>query len=308
MKTQREQFLIALACLSLGACGFHGFGGHKAPTGQVVATVDGQEITLRELQAELSGVTATDPKTHKALEQQALQMIIERKLLAKAARDQGLDKTPEFALAQARATDSLLVEALETKTAATVPATTPEEAQGFVSDHPDMFAERKIFTLDSIRIARPTDPNIVKGLVPLTTLDQVVAFLNQAKIPYERSPSKLDAVGADPKLVDAIIKLPPNEVFIIPAGRLVAINQVQSVQVQPFTGDPAIQFATQFLHRQHIQETVSRQFSQMILKSAKNVSYNKAYQPVKPAAPASGAAAPGAAHPGADQDNATNAM
>jgi hypothetical protein len=147
-------------------------------------------------------------------------------------------------------------------------------------------------------------------------MDQVVAFLTQAKVPFERSPSKLDAVGADPKLVDAIVKLPPNEVFIIPAGNLVAINQVQNVEVQPFTGDPATQFATQFLHRQHIQEAVSRQFSQLIVKSAKTVSYNKAYQPAKapspaappPAAPASGAPASGAANGSANQDNATNAM
>src|SRR5262249_52978649 len=64
----------------------------KAPTGQVVATVGSREITRRELQAELAGSTATTPAAQKAEQQLALRRIIQRVILANAAKEQGLDK------------------------------------------------------------------------------------------------------------------------------------------------------------------------------------------------------------------------
>ena len=42
---------------------------------------------MRDLHAELNGVAPSDPRQLKAVEQQALQIMINRKLLAKAASD-----------------------------------------------------------------------------------------------------------------------------------------------------------------------------------------------------------------------------
>ena len=109
MKLNRATALIAIACLGVGACRFPGIpglsGAGKAPTGQVVATVGGKEITLLELQAELAGAQGLDAKAHKAAEQQALRMIVARTALAEEARKEALDKTPEFVLLQQRTTD-----------------------------------------------------------------------------------------------------------------------------------------------------------------------------------------------------------
>ena len=54
-------------------------GGGK-PTGQVVATVDGEEITSLQLRAELGNFSSRDPNIMKAAQQQALQRIILRRL------------------------------------------------------------------------------------------------------------------------------------------------------------------------------------------------------------------------------------
>ena len=104
----------AAACVSLAACNnpsktVHG----KGPAGQVVAKVDGQEITLRELRAELGGATFSDAKVRKAAESQALQAIIRRRLLVKAAQERGLDKTPDFELQKERALDAALLAELQ---------------------------------------------------------------------------------------------------------------------------------------------------------------------------------------------------
>ena len=125
--------LIPAACLTLGGCDFGAKSKSKAPTGQVVATVDGDEITMRELRAELAGATFPDANARKAAEQAALQSIINRKLVAKAALEAELDKTPDFALQKERANELLLAQALQKKIVDEAPAPSREEATTYVN-------------------------------------------------------------------------------------------------------------------------------------------------------------------------------
>src|SRR5438477_9293992 len=99
MKPARTNLAILLACIALCACRFPQLGGSpKTPSGQVVAVVDGREVTLRELRAELAGVSFPDARARKLGEQAALKAIVTRRIVARAAHDQGIDKTPDFAV------------------------------------------------------------------------------------------------------------------------------------------------------------------------------------------------------------------
>jgi peptidyl-prolyl cis-trans isomerase C len=294
MKIGRLTTLVAVSCAALGACRVPGLsavtGSDKAPTGQVVATVGGKEVTRLDLEAELSGVNISDPKVRKTAEQQALQMIIARTILADEARKEHMDKTPDFALQQQRAIDTLLVQDLQNKLVNSVPAPTDEEAQRFITDHPDIFAQRKVFVVDTIRMARPADPNIVKGLQPLKTLPDVDAYLTANHVDHGRTSGNIDVVGMDPKLVDQIVKLPPNEVFLYPGPNgILLVNQIRETHIVPFQGDQATKYALNVLKKERTQQAVGKQLHQMVAAQATTVQYNDAYKPApqpaqKPAA------------------------
>jgi peptidyl-prolyl cis-trans isomerase C len=294
MRSNWRLALIPVACLSVGACKLPWGGQSKAPTGQVVATVDGKEITLRDLKAEMAGANLpSDPKAMKAAEEQALQGIVNRKILAKDALDQKLDQSPDFALQKQKLTEALLVQTLQNKLIAQVPKPSPEEVDRYITDHPDLFAQRKVFVVDQIQMARPTNPDVIKGLQPLKTLEQVQTYLTDQKIPFKRDTGALDAVGADPRLIEAILKLPAGEVFVIPSQNGLLVNQIRDTKVVPFTGPQATDYATKLITRQRTQEAVGRQLQAMVQKGAPDVKYNPAYQP--PAPKAAPAAAPAAA-------------
>lgn len=281
MRFQRGVALTFVACLALGACKLP-FGGQKAPTGQVVATVDGKEITSRELQAELRGLRVTDPALRKEAEGAAIRNIVVRKLLVDAARKQGIDRTPEFVLQRERVIEALLVQSLENKIAAAVPAPTRDEAERFVTDHPNIFSERKVWLVDQIRIVRPSNPRTLDQLKPLNTMDEIIAWLTTQKIEYRRGNAGLDAVGADPTVVEKIVNLPPSEVFIIPEGNLVTINQIKEVKTVPFTGEPAVNYALNLLRTQRTGVAVRRQLEAIVAKGSGKVRYGEAYTPSKP--------------------------
>lgn len=290
--------LVVCVGLTVSACKFPGLGqSASTPKGQVVATVDGQEVTLRELNAELSGANFADPKQRKAAEQQALQSIVNRMLLAKAAHSQGLDKGPDFAVRRQKALDLLLAQTLQESFVAAVPPTTRDEAQRFIANRPDIFGDRKILEIDQIQAQGPIDDAKLKELQPLDTMEQVVGWLQKYSIPFRRAPAQIDPISVDPKVFANILKLPPNAVFVVPSGNTLLINRVTNVRPAPVTGDAANNLATQYLSRQHTQEAVGRQMQAIIAKDSQKVVYNPAYAP--PPRPKPAPAAPSAPGPAA---------
>lgn len=258
-------FLMATA-LALAGCGLIGGGDKeaKAPTGQVVAKLDGQEITVLEVNAELAGTPIPPAMNRRDAEKAALNNIITRRMLVKAAEAQELDKTPEFILQQRRAMEQLKVQALARDIAGKVVAPTRDEAVKFMDENPSMFRERRIMTVDQIQFLRPD--NIAElGFEAAKTMEAVEAILNANNIPFRRQPATLDTLGANPAFVTELMKVldqNPKELFMFATnapgapGPVVLVNEVQSTRVDPFTGDKAREFATNFLRNQRIQQAL----------------------------------------------------
>ena len=273
--------LAVTAALALAACG------NAKPTGQVVAKVGKEEITALDLQAELGGYKAPNPQARKAAEQAALQRIIQRKVLAQAAHEQKIDRTPEYARLRIRQDELLAAKLWEDSLARAVPAPNADEAQQYIDAHPDSFAQRKIIGFDAVRFSS-SDPSLQDALKPLTTLDQVKALLDSRKIPYQPASGQVDALTADPQFVAALLKLKSTDVFAMPTGGGWTVGAVRDVKVEPVTGQPAVARATDILRVQRMREAVGRRFSAALADAQKSINYNKAYEP----APAPKAAAP----------------
>ena len=78
----------ALALLALSGC-------KREATGQVAAVVNGDEITLAELNQEIAEARIPPSADKKAVQQAALQKIVDRRLITQVAKEDGIDKQPE---------------------------------------------------------------------------------------------------------------------------------------------------------------------------------------------------------------------
>src|SRR5687768_2411812 len=96
-------FTLMPALLLTSACGEKR---EAAPSGQVVATVNGKEITILDLRQEAGTANPGKP-----VEQAALNAIIARELLADEAKKQELDALPATAIMQDKARQLVLVDA-----------------------------------------------------------------------------------------------------------------------------------------------------------------------------------------------------
>lgn len=296
-----KRFLVIAAPLALAACGSN----DAAPTGQVVANVNGEEITTTDLNSELNGATAPTPEGQKNLQRMALENIINRTILAQAAETEGLAEGPEFAVIERKAKQAALVELLQRKVGGGIPAPGREEIEDFVAENPSMFASRRVFVVDQIVVPQ-ANQELARALQPVKTLAEAQAVLKQRNIPANNTVGVIDALTIPPQAAAQISALSPDEVFIIPSGQGLRINHVRSSQVDPITGEQARNIARELLTRQRTQVALQNSLADRIKAGRANVKYNDAFAP--PKAPAGGApkGAPAAAAAPAAAPAATN--
>ncbi len=258
--------------------------------GQVVATVEGKDVTIHELNAELVGVQLPAGAQRKQVEQAALQSLVNRTILADIARERGIDDSPNFVLQRRRSEEALLVQLLQRDIASKVRPPSRDEANRFIAANPDLFAQRKIYSIDQIQFQTPDDVAKLKAFEPLKTMEAVEQRLIEDGIQYRRAPTKLDTVGTQPDVIRQIAKLPEGEIFIIPQGRTMVANRITGVEVQPFTDDKAVAYAMNLIQSRKVGEAAEKALKERIEKARAAVKYQPGYAP--PAAPKGVPAAP----------------
>jgi len=89
MKLNSKVALSLMVLMCLSAC-------NREATGQVAAVVNDDEITLQEINAELAALQIPETADKKLVQQQALQRIIERRLLAQEASADGVATSQDY--------------------------------------------------------------------------------------------------------------------------------------------------------------------------------------------------------------------
>lgn len=217
---------LVAALLVTSGCG-------KKATGQVVAVVNGDEITLDELNAELNSVNLPPSADKKLAMRQLLQQVVDRRLLAQTAKEQGLDRDPAYITQQRRTNEDLLVRMYAKKSADTIPVPTAAEIDKYIAGHPMVFGSRTRYKLDQIRFEMPADPSRLKSLEADHSMDAIIASLNSMGIKFQRGGSALDSGSVAPAALKQVTSLPPGEPFITPAGRQIAVSVITGTEPLP---------------------------------------------------------------------------
>jgi peptidyl-prolyl cis-trans isomerase C len=277
----RMSLVAAVGLLALAGCN------RDAPSGQVVATVDGEEVTIQEINGEIQAANPPADANREQLQRQALQRVIDRKLLVKAAKDKGIDRTPEYLAKVRRGEETLLAQTYAQQQLTTVPVPSAAELSKFMSDNASMFGQRQLLSLDQIRFAPPRDLKSLAALDKDKTMDQVAAHLTQLGIKFERVPETLDTGAVPPQLMQAIEKLPAGEPFVIPSQGAITVNVITGRKPVATDASAARAGAVRAFRQQKFGEILQQQINS--LRSSTKITYQNGFGP--PATPPQNAAA-----------------
>jgi EpsD family peptidyl-prolyl cis-trans isomerase len=231
-------------------------GCQKKVGGQVVAVVDGNEITQQELNGDLTSVPVPATADKKKVLSDVLQGIINRKILVDQAKADGIDKTPEYLTSLNKEKDALMIKLLQNKIAKTIPVPDQSAVKKFVDDNPSLFAARKRYVLDQIYFPASANPKALHDLEPAHSLDAIAKVLASYNIPFKRGQGQLDSGGVPPEVFKKIADLPPGEPFVLPnQGSLVASVITSSVAI-PTPTDQSNAMAVNLLRQKAVQDAM----------------------------------------------------
>jgi EpsD family peptidyl-prolyl cis-trans isomerase len=281
-RTSISFLFAATASLALIACSKEA----DKPEGQVVASLDGKDITIHEVNAEINAMgQQAQSAPRKLVEAVALARVVERKVIAEEARTRKLDQSPQFVLAKSRNDENLLVQALQADVTGKMQATPRERAQKFITDNPMMFGDRRIIQLDQIQFLQ--SPTV--GALPLKdakTMAAVEQVLLANNIEYRRAPQQIDTLLLDPRISNEVMRVaraPGGEPFMFtdqPAGApapVVYINNVTEMKVQPFLGERAISYAQQVIQRQEMGKRLQEELKRLKDATKGKITYAGGY-------------------------------
>ena len=265
----------------------------SSPQGQVAAVVNGDEVTVQELNAEVQGQNIPQGADKQEVQRNVLQRVIDRKLLIGTAKEKGLDKNAEYLSAKRRADELLLAQSYARQQLAAVPLPTDAEVNKFMADHPNVFGGREQLTVDQIRFAPPKDMQLLRQLNGDHSMDAVAAHLTRMGIKFSRGPAGLDSAAAPPALMKLIADQ-PSEPFVVPDRGMVTISVVTGRKAAPTDPQQAKAAAVQAWRQQKFDDLLRQQLA--TLRTSAKITYQNGFsppaagQPGAPGTPAAGAA------------------
>ncbi len=276
MRLSKPLLAAGVAVLLLAGCDkLKGGGGDVGP---VAATVNGEKITVSQIATELKASGAADP-ANPEVQKLALQRIIARKLLAGYAKDQKLDATPEAKVMQAASQETFAATLAQRDAVAKAPAPTDAEVDAFIAANPAMFAQRTLYLVEAVTLDRMPDAATEAALKPVDAFPDVLKVLDEHQMTYKRGQTQLDTLQIDPKLAANLLALKPDQAFVLPAGRTVAVAHIRQSKVQPFQGSQAVQVARQILTNQRQTKAADDRLKGLLKAAEPKITYGAGFAP-----------------------------
>ena len=266
----RNIFAVAAAALVLVGCS-------KKAEGQVAAIVNGGEITVAEVNAELAIQPPLPGMSESQARQAALKRVIDRRLLSKVAKDEGLDKTPDFLIRQRALADALLVQTLAKKIESTVRIPDTRDIDAFIKERPETFASRSVLSIDQLQFTPAGDPTLLKRLEGEQSLDAIAAILRDKKIVFARASTQIDTARLPPAVAKQILALPAGEPFIVPQDGVYVAGVVTGTRAAPIEAEKARPAAVGILRGEQIDKVVRQRLD--AAKQSAKIEYQQGYAP-----------------------------
>ena len=267
-------FAVLAASIMLSGCA-------KEATGQVAAVVNGDEITLQEVNAELASVGIPDAAQKEKARASIVQRLVDKRLLEQQAKEAGIDRDPEFLMRQRQLNQALVLEFYAKRAQDTIRVPDKATIEKFIAQNPTNFADRTIYTVEQIRFAPPEDPSIINKMNNLHSFDAITQFLDGQGVKYARGTNKIDSAQVPAPMMQRVMSLPAGEPFIVPTPQGVVASVIINKESAPLSVEQAQPLAVQMMRNQTLDGMMQQRLKDA--RSKAKIDYQAGFAP--PAAP-----------------------
>ncbi|SDP79107.1 peptidyl-prolyl cis-trans isomerase, EpsD family [Rhodoferax sp. OV413] len=254
----------SVVALSLAACGDKG---NPIATTQVAAKVGSEEISVHQINQVLSRASKSSdsPEAIQVLTREILEKLIDQQLAIDQATESKLNRSPQVIAELEAARRDVLARAYLQQMASGLPKPTPEEIKSYFTDHPQLFAERRIFNLQEIII--PIAPGLVEQLRSFTTNDKTVeevsAWLKGKNIAFTTGNASRAAEQIPLEILAKIHPLNTGQSAVLEATKAITFLHIAASQKAPITEAAASAGIEKYLMSQRTDEALAKKLKEL---------------------------------------------
>lgn len=258
MKTYPHPSRKLLACLSLAlltaACADSE---KKKPLTQVAAKVDGEEISIHQLNAVIAREGFAAGADSSEFNRRVLERLIDQQVLVSQAVDAKLDRDPNVLLRLDMARREILSQAYLDKQLAGLSQPTSGDVHSYYQNNPDLFSERRIYDLQEIRVQ--ATPEIRKDLEQLVASDksfeEMSRYIADRGVKYQIVEAVRPAEQLPLEVLPKLAELKDKETGLIENQGIYSLVHVRASKRAPITeatAKPAIEAYLTGVKRQRV--------------------------------------------------------
>jgi len=275
--------LAAIAVTLLAACGQKKEVGPGDAGSEVVAKVNGDELTQAQLTIALQKQRGMRPDAGDAAAKQVLDQLIDEQIVAQKAIAAKLDKDPKVAAQIEAARRDILARRFIETAAETAGKPANDAVQKFYDSRAALFAQRKVYTLQRLDIQAPEArrTEVDAHVQSLKTSAELTDWLKAQKLVFTAKNEQDASEQLPPNVLEKLATMKDGESMVVPSQFGVsALTLVSSASAPKTLADarPAIE---QFLAGQGRRELIMN--LQKTIRDGAKVDYQGRFAALAPA-------------------------
>jgi EpsD family peptidyl-prolyl cis-trans isomerase len=264
--------LVLVAIVGLSACG-----SKEKKAGQTLVRVNGEEITVLQINDELkrAGVKADQQE---AATKEILESLIDRQLIIDEAKRNKFDRTPEVLQSIERSKGLIIAQAYLGSLVTNIPKPSIAEIDDYFQKHPEYFTQRKKFDMQQLVFAAKDFSDDLKlAIDSAKSLDEVAAWLDGHNVRYARGELSRYTTDLPENMVAKLKELKKGDLFIVNERENSMLNFITDIKDSPITAKNAAPQINQYLINKKSKEAADAEIKH--LRSSAKIEYLNAPAP-----------------------------
>lgn len=251
--------LLVGTALVLAGCGKENQAkANEKPETQVVAKVNGDEISIHQVNFQLGRMTQSNQAQlteaqGKQAAKQILARLVDQQLLKQQALEAKLDRDPRVLQALEASKNEILAQAYLEQMMTKAVKPSANEIKTFYTEHPELFEKRRIFRLQElvVDVKKEQFEEVENGLKTIKNVNEMAAWLKSKNYPFSANSNVRTAEQLPLELLKKIQPLKDGELMAVPAERTLNIIHLAASQSAPISRDKATPIIEQYFLNQN---------------------------------------------------------
>ena len=233
------------AMLLLAGCG----GDKKDKASQTAAKVNKEEITVHQINFVMQQQRGLKPEQADAASRQILERLIDQELAVQKAEDLKLDRDPRVVQQLEASKREIISRAYVEKTGEAAAKPTPEAIKKYYDEHPALFKERRIYSIQELGIEATPDqlPALRQHLQDAKSIGDFVEYLKANSFKFTGNQAVRAAEQLPLNMLDAFAKMKDGQAVLAPTPTGAQVIVLAGSRTEPVDEARARPAVEQFL-------------------------------------------------------------